>query len=115
MHRADESALPAAHHAEADARRALCRFASLDCHAKSPLCEAEHFAVGRIVRAGIGKIVERLFGDADDVVIDEFGTLARAVFRMLQAAFPLEYSPARVIIGGKLGEDAAEIHLPVAK
>src|SRR5208337_4575307 len=46
---------------------------------------------------------------------DELGPLARPVLRMLQAAFPFEHGPRRIAVLRHLGEDAAEIDLPVAE
>ncbi len=48
------------------------------------------------------------------MVADELGAFARAIFRVLDAAFPFEHGPAFVVIAGELREDALEIHLPVA-
>ncbi len=47
---------------------------------------------------GSGKIVKGFFGDADNMVFDEWGAFAGAVFRMFEATFPFEYSPAFIII-----------------
>src|SRR5271166_3685940 len=41
-----------------------------------------------LVDRGAGEIVERLLGHADDVMLDELGALARAVFRVLETALP---------------------------
>src|SRR5271166_3535413 len=62
-----------------------------------------------------GEIVERFFGDADDVMLDEVGALARAVLRVLEAAFPFEHRPGRIAVLRHLGEDAREVDLPVAE
>ena len=78
VHAADEGVAPAAHHAEADARGAGFR-CSVDWHLVSPLSDPEHPAVRRLVHAGIGEIVERLFGDTDDVILDELRPFTRAV------------------------------------
>src|SRR5690606_11084593 len=51
----------------------------------------------------------------DDVVLDEFGALARAVFRVLDGAFPFQHGPAREIILRHLGEDRGEIDLAIAQ
>src|SRR5690606_33907527 len=63
----------------------------------------------------IGKIVERLLRNADDMVLHEFGPLARAVFGMLQAALPLNDSPTVEVVCGELRKHSAEIHLTVAR
>ena len=47
--------------------------------------------------------------------LDEFGAFARAVFGMLQRAFPFDHGPAVEIVGGHLREDRAEIDLAVAE
>src|SRR5271163_649174 len=65
-------------------------------------------------RAG-GEIVERLVGHADHVLLDELSALARAVLRVLEAAFPFEHRPGRVAVLRQLREDAAEIDLPIAE
>src|SRR5690606_40045962 len=65
------------------------------------LLQTQHAPVGGLVGAAIGKIVERLLRNADDMVLHEFGPLARAVFGMLQAALPLNDSPT---------EDRSEEH-----
>ena len=80
---------------------------------ESVLSDAEHFAVAGLVVLGGDEIVERLFRDADDVALDDLGALARAVFRMLQAALPFEHRPAGEIVGRQPGEDGAEIDLAV--
>src|SRR5690606_24786619 len=69
---------------------------------------AEHAAVGGVIGAAIGEIVEGTFGDPDDVVGHELSTLARAVLGMLQAAFPFDHGPAFEIIGRHFREDRAE-------
>ena len=45
-------------------------------------------------------VIERLFGDPDDVVGDKTRPFSRAVHRVLQATFPFEHGPAREIVGG---------------
>src|SRR6187399_336166 len=61
------------------------------------------------------EIVERLFSDANDVLLDEGRAFARAIFGMLERALPFEHGPAFEIVGGHLREDAAEVHLSVAQ
>ncbi len=56
-------------------------------------------AIGDVVGAGPGEVVEGALGDADDVALDELGALARTVLRMLERAFPLQNRPAVVVIG----------------
>jgi len=34
---------------------------------------------------------------------------------MLEAAFPFEHRPARIVVAGELREDAVEVDLPVAE
>src|SRR5467141_3574221 len=77
--------------------------------------DAEHAAVGRHVGAGTGEIVERLLGDADDVVGDELRPFASAVLGVLETAFPFEHRPAGIIVLGQLGENSLEVHLAVAQ
>src|SRR5581483_7265615 len=54
-------------------------------------------------------------GDADDMVPDELGALARTVLGMLQRALPFEHRPAVVIILRQLREHRTEIDLPVTR
>ena len=68
-----------------------------------------------LVDLAAGEIVERLVGDADDVMLDEFGAFARAVLGVLQAAFPLQHRPGRIAVLRQLGEDAGEVDLAVAE
>src|SRR5579871_1135369 len=68
-----------------------------------------------LVDRSAGEVVERLLGDADDVMLDEVGALARAVLRVLERAFPFKHGPGRIAVLRELREHAAEIDLPVAK
>src|SRR6188474_1256685 len=77
--------------------------------------DAEHLLVRRQIDAAAGEVVERPIGNADDVVGDEDCALPCAILRVLEAAFPLHHRPAREVIGGHLGEDRAEVDLPVAE
>ena len=74
-----------------------------------------HHCAQLLVGRAAGEIVERLFRHADDVVLDERRAFGRAVLGMLQAALPFEHRPAVVVVLRQLGEDAAEIDLPVAE
>src|SRR5436309_9987497 len=80
-----------------------------------PSGDAEHAAVGSHVGAGTGEVVERFFGDADDVVGDELRPFASAVLGVLETAFPFEHRPARIVVLGELGEDRFEVHLAIAE
>jgi len=71
--------------------------------------------VGLHVRGAPGEVVEGVLGDADDVALDERRALGRALLGMLEGAFPLEHRPAVVVVLGELGEDRAEIDVPVAQ
>src|SRR4051812_30304237 len=62
-----------------------------------------------------GEIVERLFGDLDDVARDEGRAFRRTLLGILDCAFPFEHGPGIVIVGCELREDGAEIDLPVAE
>ena len=126
VHGADEGALPAADHAEPDRPLPLSRSAAFDRHgllldSRSRVRNAAIYdspSIALICFLSVpaaGEIVERLLGDADDVVLDERRALARAVLGMLQRAFPFEHRPAVVIVLRELGEDAAEIDLAVAQ
>src|SRR5579863_4222832 len=68
-----------------------------------------------LVDGSAGEVVECLLGDADDVMLDEVGALARPVLGVLERAFPLEHGPGRIAVLGHLGEHAAKIDLPVAE
>ena len=54
------------------------------------LLEAQRAQRNRGVTTG-REIVERLLRDADDVLLDERRAFARAIFRMLERAFPLQH------------------------
>src|SRR3954463_16236334 len=84
-------------------------------HARYRFSDPQHLAVERMVCAASGEIVKGMFGDADDVPGDKRCALARALFGMLQRAFPLHHRPARIVVLRELREDAREIHLPVAE
>src|SRR5690606_31794264 len=75
----------------------------------------QHAAQRLPVGAAAGEIVERVFGDADDVVADEGRAFARAVLRVLQAALPLHDGPAGEVVPGQAGEDRLEVDLAVAQ
>src|SRR5208337_2380589 len=68
-----------------------------------------------LVDRAAGEVVERLLGNADDVMRDELGALARPVLRVLEAAFPFEHRPGGIAVLRHLGEDAGKIDLPVAE
>src|SRR5208337_2497268 len=68
-----------------------------------------------LVDGGAGEIVERLLGDADDVLRDELGALARPVFRVLETALPFQHRPGGIAVLRHLGENAGKIDLPVAE
>src|SRR4051812_12599393 len=80
-----------------------------------PGSQSKHLAVGRIVGAGFGEVVENPFGHLDDVRLDEGRTFRRTLFRVLRAAFPFQHGPAVEAVLRKLGEDAAEIDLTIAQ
>src|SRR6202011_3366015 len=77
--------------------------------------ETEHPPCLRRIDHPAGEIVEGPVGDTNDVVADEGRAFPRAVFRILQAAFPLEHRPAVETDRSHLGEDRLEINLPVAE
>src|ERR1700728_1967554 len=68
-----------------------------------------------LVDRSAGKVVERLVGDADELMLDEVGALARPILRMLEVAFPFEHRPGRIAVLRHLGKNAAEIDLAVAE
>ena len=49
------------------------------------------------------------------MVGDEAGALGRAVFRVLDAALPLQHRPAVEAVSGQLGEDPLEVDLAIAR
>src|SRR5690606_5092307 len=76
--------------------------------------ETQHLAIGGLIGATARKIVEGLFGDPDDVALDQFGAFARTVFGMLESTFPFEHGPALEIVGCHLGKNSREVHLAIA-
>src|ERR1700689_180445 len=79
------------------------------------LPQAEHAAVGGLVGAGGGEVVESCGGGLDDVARDEGGAFGRALFGALDAAFPFQDGPAGEIVLRQLGENCGEIDLAVAE
>ena len=77
--------------------------------------QPQHPPVRRLAGAGTREIVKRLLGHPDDTGGPEISPLARAILGAHAAAFPFHHRPAVITILRKLGEDFAEIHLPVAK
>src|SRR5450432_2560211 len=77
--------------------------------------KAQHAPDLRRVAPGAGEVVERLLGDADDVLLDERRALGGARFGVLQRALPLEHRPAVVVVLRHLREDRAEVDLAVAE
>src|SRR3974390_1222879 len=80
-----------------------------------PSLQSERVLDLLLVDRGAGEVIERLFANSDDVMLDELGALARAVLRMLEAAFPLEHRPRRIAVLPHLGKDAGEVDLTVAE
>src|SRR5690606_14675409 len=76
--------------------------------------QSEDAPVGSLVGAGGGKVIKAPVGGADHVPADERRTLARAILRMLQAAFPFEHGPALIAVLRELAEHLREIDLPIA-
>ena len=77
--------------------------------------QTEHFAVGGLVGAGSGEVVEGGGGCLDDVARDEGGAFGGALFGGLDAAFPFEDGPAGEIVLRQLGKDCGEIDLAVTE
>src|SRR6476646_9839344 len=69
----------------------------------------------RIVAAAAGEVVDGSLGDADDVVADKAGALARAVLCIFQTAFPFQHRPAVEPDGRQPREDRLEVNLSVAE
>ena len=79
------------------------------------LSEAEHFAIGSLVGAGGGEIVESCGCRLNDVARDEWGAFGGALFGAFDAAFPFEDGPTGEIVLRQLGKDGGEIDLAVAE
>src|SRR5690606_146307 len=77
--------------------------------------QAQHAPVGGLIHRTRGEVVKGAVGHADDVIGDELRTLARAVLRVLQAAFPFQHRPAAEVVLRHLREHGAEVHLPVSQ
>jgi len=58
------------------------------------LIYAQNFPVQFFIGSGTGKIIECFFGHADDEVLYNLRPFFGSLFGMLDAAFPLKYSPA---------------------
>ena len=58
----------------------------------------------RLVACAAREVVKGSVGDADDLVADEGRAFARAVLRVLQAAFPLQHGPVGEAVLGELAE-----------
>ena len=89
--------------------------ATLPSRGRESALNSHHGAQHLLVGGAAGEIVECLFRHPDDVVLDEGRAFGRAVLGMLQAAFPFQHRPGIIAVLGELGEDAAEIDLPVAE
>src|SRR5215468_4516751 len=81
----------------------------------SRLLDAKHAFDLRLLGGRSGEIIECLVGDANDVVRDELRTFARAVFGILQAAFPFQDGPGAVADRCQLGKNGRKVDLAVAK
>src|SRR5579885_1446213 len=79
------------------------------------LLEAQHAAIGLLIRAGTGEIVESGFRGLNDVTGDKGSAFARALFGALDAALPFEHGPAIVAVLRKFRENRFEINLAVAE
>src|SRR6185436_1074124 len=77
--------------------------------------DTQHLPVLSGVHTAASKVVERALGHADDVLGDERCTLARAVFRVLEAALPFQHGPPGEVVGCHLRENRGEVDLPVAE
>jgi len=88
-------------------RAAASLLASIAISRTSCSRDAQHRAVRRAV--GAGGVVEGLLRNADDVPLDEFSALPRAILGMLQRELPFEHRPARTIVLCELREHALKI------
>src|SRR5579885_2744146 len=79
------------------------------------LRKTQHAAIGLLVRAGAGEIVERRFRCFNDVPSDKGSAFAGALLGALDAAFPFEHGPATVTVLRELRENGLEIHLAIAE
>src|ERR1700675_3354735 len=66
--------------------------------------DPQQLAVGRVVRATGGEVVERAAGGGNQVAVDERRALGRTLFAVLDAAFPFQHRPAVKAVLGQLGE-----------
>jgi hypothetical protein len=77
--------------------------------------DSQDFAIARGVGGGSGEIVEGAIGDADDVIADEDCAFGSALFRMLDAALPLDDGPSGIVVLRHFAEDLLEIDLAVSQ
>src|SRR4051812_6621211 len=75
---------------------------------------SQNCAVERRIRVRLDEIVERPFGDADEVIGNEPRAFSGTVLGILQTALPFEHRPAVEFVAGKLREDGLEVDLAVA-
>src|SRR5229473_8193906 len=62
------------------------------------LRETEHAPICRLIRAGLGEVIERRAGSLNDVTRDKGSALGRALLGALDAAFPFKHRPSLEII-----------------
>src|ERR1700751_3683094 len=67
------------------------------------------------IRRLVDEVFKARLAHLDQVLLDEFRALARAVLPVLDRAFPLENRPAVVAVHGKARENGAEVDIAVAK
>src|ERR1035437_1580988 len=79
------------------------------------LSQAKRPSIGLSVRRTLGKTVKRPVGHADNMVANKLRSFRSALFRMLDAALPLQNCPAGIVILSQLAENLFEIDLSVAK
>ena len=72
--------------------------ASIAIPAFRSIAKPQHSAIRFPIRAGLGKIIERVLGGFDDVPGDKGRPLSRPLLAILQTAFPFEDSPSGKVI-----------------
>src|SRR5579859_5078598 len=77
--------------------------------------QPQNAVIGLHVALPTGEIVEGALGYIDQHAADESGSFARALYGILDAAFPFQHRPAVKAVLRQFGEDALEIDLPVAR
>src|SRR5687768_3313112 len=81
----------------------------------SPLLQPQHPSICCVIRTGIREVIERAFGRANEMTLNERCAFGRTLFWMLDATFPFEHRPTVVAVLGELRKNAFEVDLAVAE